>query len=109
MWIEKNGVAVETNNYTEWNSYFSSPDRIVKKTMLGEIEISTVFTGVDHALSEGLPLLYETMIFNGDEEGQARYSTRAEALADHNKVVAALSRQLSITVAVPVEIDIFED
>jgi hypothetical protein len=57
--------------------------------------VSTVFLGIDHSwcfLSDPLlytPVLWETMVFGGpmDEEMQ-RYSSREEALAGHEDVVA---------------------
>lgn len=66
-------------------------------------QVSTVFLVLDHDLSgEGPPLLYETMVFGGlaeglDEEvGGAtwRYPTRAEAIANHDQVAAAIRELL---------------
>jgi hypothetical protein len=56
----------------------------------GQVEVSTVFLGMDHDWTrKGPPILYETMVFGGVYTGlQLRYSTRAEALAGHAKIVA---------------------
>ena len=50
-------------------------------------EVSTVFLGLDHNFGpHGLPLLFETMVFNVGSYRDLdckRYATRAEALAGH--------------------------
>jgi hypothetical protein len=61
------------------------------------LEVSTVFLGLDHQWhAHGPPLLYETMVFrDGSGDDCVRYSTREEALAGHNKVVAECRASLS--------------
>ena len=73
----------------KWGRWFENiSNRILVKTQIGDVQVSTVFLGIDHNFSEdGPPLLYETMIFYppgaalGDV--QDRYATRAEAIAGH--------------------------
>jgi hypothetical protein len=61
----------------------------VAKDKIGDVEVSTVFLGVDHSFGSGRPLLFETMVFGGElDEEQVRYSTEAEALAGHSAMVA---------------------
>jgi len=56
------------------------------------IHVSTVFLGLDHSFGEGPPLLFETMIFGGPEDGyQDRYSTWDEAIEGHKKAVEIAS------------------
>jgi len=57
------------------------------------IDISTAFLGSDHNHREdGPPLLFETMIFGGAEDGaQVRCSTYEQALAQHKIIVERLS------------------
>jgi len=64
-------------------------DRVVAKTQIGEVGISTVFLGIDHRYDGGgPPLLFETMIFGGEHDKyQERYSSWDEAEAGHKKVV----------------------
>jgi hypothetical protein len=63
----------------------------IDKTQVGEVEVSTVFLGLDHAWGGGTPLLFETMTFGGEDgEWQWRYRTKAAAQAGHDRVVAAL-------------------
>lgn len=59
--------------------------KIVSKTRLPNgIEVSTVFLGLDHSFNGGQPILFETMIFGGDEDGyQDRYYTWDEAVIGH--------------------------
>lgn len=67
---------------------FEIDDRVVWKTRFGEVEVSTVFLGLDHAF-EGPPLLFETLVFGGELDGQMeRYSTRQSAIAGHDQMVA---------------------
>jgi len=71
---------------------WSSTDRIVAKTDIdGEVEVSTVFLGLDHAVWDGPPMLFETMIFGGPHDNsQWRYTLRKQAQAGHDAIVAAL-------------------
>lgn len=66
-------------------------ERRVKRTKVGDSDVSTVFLGLDHQFGRGAPLLFETMIFGGARDGdQFRYSTWDEAEDGHAKVVAEL-------------------
>ena len=60
------------------------------KTDNGEIvTVSTVFLGLDHSFGDGPPLLFETMIFGGAQDGRnERYEDRATALAGHERAMA---------------------
>lgn len=52
-----------------------------------EIQISTVFLGLNHAFDEGPPLLFETMVFADEypaiNQEMDRYTTWEEALVGH--------------------------
>lgn len=53
--------------------------------------VSTVWLGLNHAHLGGPPLIFETMVFGGDRDGDCeRYATEAEARAGHARVVAEL-------------------
>jgi hypothetical protein len=68
----------------EWARQFETSNRIVEQTQIGDVLISTVFRGIDHSFGGGEPLLFETMIFGGAEDGyQERYSTWDEAVKGH--------------------------
>lgn len=61
-----------------------------------KIRISTVFLGMDHRWSnDGPPLLFETMIFEGEHDGyQTRCSTWEEAKVMHDEAVALVEGKL---------------
>ncbi len=71
-----------------WALWFQehSSDRIVAKTRIGELEVSTVFLGLGHRFgSQGPPLLFETMVFGlpDDQEICERCSTYDQAEVQH--------------------------
>jgi hypothetical protein len=58
---------------------------------VGDAWISTVWLGIDHGYGHGPPIIFETMIFGGRDDGfQARYATKEAALAGHRRVVEAV-------------------
>lgn len=76
----------------EWARYFESADRIVRKSVVGEVSVSTVFLGIDHQYGDGPPLLFETMIFGGQhDQWCARCSTWQEAEAQHDQAILVLA------------------
>jgi len=80
---------VVCSNALEWAQWFESvkEERIVAKTKIGDIEVSTVFLGLDHSYN-GKPLLFETMIFGGPlDQEMDRYTTWDEAVAGHAVMV----------------------
>jgi hypothetical protein len=81
-----------------WGTWFedSRKTRIVAQDQVGDYWVSTVFLGIDHSFSpwgkRGPPILFETMIFLEENEGetQVRYATWDEAAAGHADIVARL-------------------
>lgn len=74
-----------------WAELFARwPERRVAVTDVGEIEVSTVWLGLDYSFGRpGAPLIYETMVFGGDHDRESwRYPTWGAALAGHDQVVA---------------------
>lgn len=67
--------------------------RRVALTQVGEVEVSTVWLGYDHAFT-GPPQVYETMAFRSGEDADVceRYATEDEARAGHERIVAELHR-----------------
>jgi hypothetical protein len=71
--------------------------RIVARTDLGDgAFVSTIWLGLNHRHGEGAPLIFETMVFGMDGSTVVdrwadriceRYSTEAEALAGHERIV----------------------
>ena len=65
--------------------------RVARTEIDSDVFVSTVFLALDHAFNGGVPILFETMIFEGEhDQAQWRYHTRAEALMGHDLVVASL-------------------
>lgn len=80
-------TAVPTDDAFEWSRRFESDNRVIARTAIQDVEVSTVFLGIDllAGLSNRPPMLFETMIFGGDEHVYlARYSTYDEALTGHD-------------------------
>jgi len=66
--------------------------KIVRKSEILDLEVSTVWLGTDFRLNEsGPPIIFETMVFGSEgtvwEDYQARYETEEEAVADHERIV----------------------
>lgn len=67
-----------------WARMFENGSRVVRKSTVCGIDVSTVFLGLNHQYGDGPPLLFETMIFGGEhDQYQERYSTWGEAEAGH--------------------------
>jgi hypothetical protein len=79
---------VPCSDILQWENWFEKADRHVAKDTIGNVEVSTVFIGIDQAFDAGPPLLFETMVFNGplDQECE-RYSTWDEAEAGHKAML----------------------
>lgn len=82
-------VAVSLEEYVQWDGTTPFEAKIVHKDQVGEVEVSTVFLGINHQFFDGPPLVFETMVFGGLRgDYQKRYSTWAEAEAGHVQVLA---------------------
>jgi len=66
----------------------------VDKTQVGDVEVSTVWLGLDHNYyDDGPPLIFESMVFGGEyDDYMDRYSTWEQAQAGHDRIVAALRK-----------------
>ena len=68
--------------------WFEIANRCVSTTKIDDMEVSTVFLGLDHNFNlSGPPLLFETMIFGNpiDHDYQKRCSTWEQALHMHEE------------------------
>ena len=76
----------------KWSRWYETADVIIRKSMINDCKISTVFLGADHRLSSvdnTLPILFETMIFGGEhDQYQERYTSKQGALNGHERAVA---------------------
>ena len=79
-------IARPENNLRKWAKWFedSGEERVVAKTHFANCMVSTVFLGLDHNFGEGPPKIFETLVFNGEFDGEMdRYSTWEQAEAGH--------------------------
>ncbi|MBF3951877.1 hypothetical protein ISG27_12605 [Burkholderia pseudomallei] len=82
----------------EWMHWFANADRHVALTCIDEMEVSTVFIGIDHEFSpHGLryhgqaPMLFETAIFTGSQVSRVvRHPSWDEAAQAHALIVECL-------------------
>lgn len=76
-----------------WARMYEGTERHIGDDTVNGIRISTVYLGLDHRFGEGPPLIFETMLFGGEEaldQWQMRYATKEEALRGHNAAVAGV-------------------
>ncbi len=76
-----------------WLLEYRPSDKILQHDHLGDDQlVSTVWLGRDLGFGQGPPVIFETMVFGVDgwEDYQDRYSTEAEALDGHDRVLAAV-------------------
>lgn len=88
--LDEQGQPIEDEDLIHWAAWFETANRHVAKDVLPDgTKISTIFLGLDHGFGEqGLPVLWETMIFGGPhDQYQERYTSREEAIAGHAKAV----------------------
>jgi hypothetical protein len=83
---------VKASSQIEWAKWHAESVSIISRTNICNIgnvaEVSTVFLGLDHALGGSRPILFETMVFGGDLNGEMeRYSTYDEAFEGHERMV----------------------
>jgi hypothetical protein len=94
-YILREGQPLAVEDPRAWARWFATADaeRIVTKTHLGEVLVSTVFLAFDHNWRSGPALLFETMVFGGPLDGsQWRFGTREEAAAFHDELVRELTQ-----------------
>lgn len=70
----------------------------VGDTTIKDVRISTVFLSMDHAWGQGLPLIFETMVFGGQYDQEAtRCSTYDQAERQHAWWVRKVRKSLMST------------
>lgn len=98
------GIIKEVDNGVEWakwiengygddghfKTFMEGGKGVVRTVLIDGTVVSTVFLGLDYNFMCGPPVLFETMIFEGNEETYSyreRYCTHEEALKGHEKAV----------------------
>jgi hypothetical protein len=98
--LDKNGRPVARDDLETWARWFEPANRRVAETTVGDLRVSTVFLGLDYAWADGLPILWETMIFDKEikEKDCDRCSaSREQAEAMHEKMVATATEMTNET------------
>ena len=77
----------------EWAVKFEDNEyKRVAFDQIGDVEVSTVWLGLNHQYGDGPPLIFETMVFGGEHDAfQWRDSTVAEALETHAHALAKVT------------------
>jgi len=97
MWyiLDKENKPVKSTiiQYGEWIE--ANPERkAVKQEHIGDIYVSTVFLGLDHAWNSNIPVLWETMIFGGEhDQYQERYTSYEDALEGHQIALTLITKE----------------
>lgn len=96
-YILKDRKPVPVESLEEWAKSYDITDRHVARDKIGDVEISTVFMGVNHRIhGDGPPLVFETMIFGGAHDWhKTRASTWEEAEQQHAVAVAIVRSGLN--------------
>jgi len=87
----------EETDIVSWALWFENlSNRSVGYTQINSVvNVSTVFLGIDHGLDlNGLPLLFETMVFGLDNDYCTRYFSWDDAKLGHKLIVAKVRKQL---------------
>jgi len=64
--LSKDKKAIPEPDPIKWSKSRKKSNWLVKKSIASDVEISTVFLGIDHSFSGSKePLLFETMVFGG--------------------------------------------
>lgn len=110
-YILKDKIAYPCGDIATWAEWMARNDRTVAKTHYDNIEISTVFLGLDHGVGRnGDPLLFETMVFEDQDcsdpvvfsqaDGTSfagynrRYSFYADAEEGHREICAEIKERI---------------
>ncbi len=87
--LDKDDNPVSEPDLIRWGRWMKNNSRKIKRTEISkDVVVSTVFLGLDHNFSDGVPILFETLVFGGEYDGERyRYTTAEKARKDHVKMV----------------------
>jgi hypothetical protein len=97
LYYDKDGKGID---HHEWSMHFHDLSyKHVRVTAIDDdVEISTVWVGIDQGFGMGgPPLIFETMIFGGDLDGyQWRWPTLEAAEAGHDQAIALVQEHMEV-------------
>jgi len=73
--------------------------RVALTVFPGDVQVSTVWLGLDHSFGYGPPLIFESMVFGLDaavDDIMRRYSTEEQAMTGHLHMVAMVRQVLEL-------------
>lgn len=76
----------------KWAKWYEGANRVLLKSCAKGVCVSTVFLGIDHAMRSDdiAPILWESMVFGGEHEGEMRrYSSAEDARKGHDEMCKA--------------------
>ena len=92
-------VRATTEECAMWLATGANAHRcIVEQTIIGQVQVSTVFLKLDHNMSmaPGKPVLWETMIFGEGYSTQERYTSLVDAKLGHKRSVWQVRSDLNV-------------
>jgi hypothetical protein len=98
LYVLKNKIPVPEPDIRKWGVWRRLNTRVVKKTNFApDIEVSTVFLGVDYSSGNGELQVFETFVFGGLLDGeQTRCATWEEAEVIHKDMCARVKDVASL-------------
>ena len=95
--LDDNGNPVLEHNIRKWGLWMQDGEkrRVAWDVLPSGVRVSTVFLGLDHNWGDDPPVLWETMIFGGNQEGyQELYTSLEEAVEGHKKALELASKEV---------------
>lgn len=84
-YILEGKTPVKCDDLIKWAQENTMENRRVADSEKDGVRVSTVFLGIDHGYDGKEPVLFETMIFGGDHNGEMwRYTTWKGAVIGHD-------------------------
>jgi hypothetical protein len=89
---------IPVDDVIQWADAFKKQDRHVAEDFIDDVKVSTVFLGLNHNFGgDGPPILWETMVFGGENSGwMGRYTSYDSALIGHKIVVELIKSGKSL-------------
>jgi len=95
--LDESGEPKIITDLMEWGKWMGSANRHVADEMIGESRISTIFLGLDHAWGDSSPLVWETLVFGGRDDGEMERcgGSRKNAEEMHKRMVEKIKAEES--------------